>query len=94
MATAQFFFLSPLYSVLRSHARVCCTVLEKKNRCALLQRPVIPLSSSRQPIITGIGCALWPCSLPRPNPKYFIFHPSHQIFQRMHEALNVGKKDN
>jgi hypothetical protein len=30
----------------------------------------------------------------RPNPKYFIFHPSHQIFRRMHEALNVGKKDN
>jgi hypothetical protein len=29
-----------------------------------------------------------------PNPKYFLFHPSHQIFRRMHEALNVGKKDN
>jgi hypothetical protein len=28
------------------------------------------------------------------NPKYFLFHPSHQIFRRMHEALNVGKKDN
>jgi hypothetical protein len=26
------------------------------------------------------------------NPKYFIFHPSHQIFKRMHETLNVGKK--
>jgi hypothetical protein len=28
------------------------------------------------------------------NPKYFIFHPSHRIFGCMHEALNVGKKDN
>jgi hypothetical protein len=36
----------------------------------------------------------WPCSLPYPNPKYFLFHPSHQIFRRMHGALNVGKKDN
>jgi hypothetical protein len=35
-----------------------------------------------------------PCSLPHPNPKYFLFHPSHQIFRRMHGALNVGKKDN
>jgi HEPN domain-containing protein len=26
------------------------------------------------------------------NPKYFLFHPSHQIFERMHEVLNVGKK--
>jgi hypothetical protein len=29
-----------------------------------------------------------------PNPKYFLFHPSHQIFRRMHGTLNVGKKDN
>jgi hypothetical protein len=29
-----------------------------------------------------------------PNPKYFLFHPSHQIFRHMHGALNVGKKDN
>jgi Holliday junction resolvasome RuvABC ATP-dependent DNA helicase subunit len=28
------------------------------------------------------------------NPKYFLFHPSHRIFRRMHRALNVGKKDN
>jgi hypothetical protein len=28
------------------------------------------------------------------NPKYFLFHPSHRIFGRMHGALNVGKKDN
>jgi subtilisin family serine protease len=28
------------------------------------------------------------------NPKYFLFHPSHQIFRRMYGALNVGKKDN
>jgi hypothetical protein len=26
------------------------------------------------------------------NPKYFLFHPSHQIFGHMHEVLNVGKK--
>jgi hypothetical protein len=26
------------------------------------------------------------------NLKYFFFHLSHQIFQRMHGALNVGKK--
>jgi hypothetical protein len=29
-----------------------------------------------------------------PNPKYFLLHTSHQIFWRMHKALNVGKKDN
>jgi hypothetical protein len=29
-----------------------------------------------------------------PNPKYFLFHPSHQIFRRMHGVLNVDKKDN
>jgi hypothetical protein len=28
------------------------------------------------------------------NPKYFLFHPLHRIFGRMHGALNVGKKDN
>jgi mTERF domain-containing protein len=28
------------------------------------------------------------------NPKYFLFHPSHRIFRRMHGALNVVKKDN
>jgi hypothetical protein len=28
------------------------------------------------------------------NPKYFLFHLSHQIFKRMHGALNVGKKTN
>jgi hypothetical protein len=37
---------------------------------------------------------LWPCSLPHPNPKYFLLHTSHQIFRPMHGALNVGKKDN
>jgi hypothetical protein len=26
------------------------------------------------------------------NPKYFLFHPSHQIFEHMHGTLNVGKK--
>jgi hypothetical protein len=26
--------------------------------------------------------------------KYFLFHPSHRIFERMHRALNVGKKTN
>jgi hypothetical protein len=36
----------------------------------------------------------WPRSLPSPNPKYFLLHTSHQIFRRMHGALNVGKKDN
>jgi hypothetical protein len=33
-------------------------------------------------------------SLPHPTPKYFLFHPSHQIFRRMYGTLNVGKKDN
>jgi hypothetical protein len=28
------------------------------------------------------------------NQKYFLFHPSHRIFGRMHRALNVDKKDN
>jgi hypothetical protein len=26
------------------------------------------------------------------NSKYFLFHPPHQIFKRMHKTLNVGKK--
>jgi hypothetical protein len=43
-----------------------------------------------RPCYFGLG----PCSLPSPNLKYFFFHPSHQIFRRMHGALNVGKKDN
>jgi hypothetical protein len=42
----------------------------------------------------GSICTLGPCSLSHPNPKYFLFHPSHQIFRRMHGALNVGKKEN
>jgi hypothetical protein len=29
-----------------------------------------------------------------PNPKYFLFHSLHQIFRRMHGALNIDKKDN
>jgi hypothetical protein len=28
------------------------------------------------------------------SPKYFLFHLSHQIFGRMHGALNIDKKDN
>jgi hypothetical protein len=28
------------------------------------------------------------------NSKYFFFHPSHRIFEHMHETLNVGKKIN
>jgi hypothetical protein len=39
-------------------------------------------------------CLVRPRSLPPPNPKYFLLHTSHQIFRRMHGALNVGKKDN
>jgi hypothetical protein len=35
-----------------------------------------------------------PRSLHLSNPKYFLLHTSHQIFRRMHGALNVGKKDN
>jgi hypothetical protein len=26
------------------------------------------------------------------NPKYFLFHLSHRIFERMHGVLNIGKK--
>jgi hypothetical protein len=49
--------------------------------------------------VTGAGQALRcgpyrPCWLPRHNPKSFLFHPSHQIFRRMHGTLNVDKKDN
>jgi hypothetical protein len=36
----------------------------------------------------------WAVFTSHANPKYFLFHPSHQIFGRMHGALNVGKKDN
>jgi hypothetical protein len=31
-------------------------------------------------------------SFPHPNPKYFLFHPSHQIFRYRYGALNVGTK--
>jgi hypothetical protein len=46
---------------------------------------------------TGISITqtkLRPRSLPPSNLKYFLLHTSHQIFRRMHGALNVGKKDN
>jgi hypothetical protein len=69
-----------------------------------LEKDVLRQSSSRQQSTlcvklsaTPIPMAemdLRPCSLPHPNPKYFLFHPSNQIFRRMHGALNVGKKDN
>jgi hypothetical protein len=36
----------------------------------------------------------WAAFTSHPNLKYFFFHPSHQIFRRMHGVLNVGKKDN
>jgi hypothetical protein len=48
------------------------------------------LALVREERCEGIG----PCSLPRPNPKYFLCHPSHQNFERIHGALNVGKKNN
>jgi hypothetical protein len=40
------------------------------------------------------GCCGAPMALftSHPNPKYFIFYLSHQIFRRMHGALNIGKK--
>jgi len=43
---------------------------------------------------TAASYYLRPCSLPHPNPKYFLFYPLYQIFRRMHGALNVDKKDN
>jgi hypothetical protein len=44
-------------------------------------------------IYTATSARAWFTSH-RPNPKYFLFHPSNQIFRRMHRALNLGKKDN
>jgi hypothetical protein len=35
---------------------------------------------------------LWAAFTCHAYPKYFLFHPSHRIFRRMHEALNVDKK--
>jgi hypothetical protein len=46
------------------------------------------------PALPRVQEGMRPCSLPYPNPKYFLFHPSNQIFRRMHGALNIGKKDN
>lgn len=63
MASAQFFPLSILPCV---YTPGTLHGAWKKNRCALLQLPVIPLLSSRQPIITAgalvlpaiVACAL------------------------------------
>jgi hypothetical protein len=54
----------------------------------------VPMAGAAAATRVWLVKPLRPCSLPHPNPKYFLFHPSHQIFQRMHGAFNVGKKDN
>jgi hypothetical protein len=41
-----------------------------------------------------VQCPLQAVFTSHANPKYFLFHPSHRIFRRMHETLNIGKKDN
>jgi hypothetical protein len=55
----------------------------------LLFLPAIfnPISESTDSSIQGVFTS-------HANPKYFFFHPSHQIFKRMHGALNIDKKDN
>jgi hypothetical protein len=59
-------------------------------RCSLLVR----ISIARDTWATLRPVWFEAFSLPHLNPKYFLFHPSHQIFRRMYGALNVGKKDN
>jgi hypothetical protein len=60
--------------------------------CPLLLFRAAPEGNTRAlPQDTELNKALFTS---HPNPKYFLFHPSHQIFRRMHGALNVGKKDN
>jgi hypothetical protein len=44
-----------------------------------------------KPYFNNAIMALFSCHA---NPKYFLFHPSHRIFRRMHGVLNIGKKDN
>jgi hypothetical protein len=44
-----------------------------------------------EPKYMSSATALFSCHA---NPKYFLFHPSHRIFKRMHGVLNVGKKNN
>jgi hypothetical protein len=71
------------------------------DRHTIIRRPVagsaqstalIPSACRQQPSAGYFIYGL--VSLPHPNTKYFLFHLSHQIFRRMHGALNVGKKDN
>jgi hypothetical protein len=45
-------------------------------------------SRCRTPSGTSWAAPTWALFTSPPNPKYFIFYPSHQIFRRMHGALN------
>jgi hypothetical protein len=36
----------------------------------------------------------WPCLDGPRDPKIFAQYPSHRIFGRLNEALNIGKKTN
>ena len=39
-------------------------------------------------------CALGPCLVASKIPKLYKISPSHQIFEHMHEVLNVTKQNN
>jgi hypothetical protein len=54
---------------------------------SLLQANITISKESKNEVFTAR-----PRSLPHPNLKYFLLHPSYQIFRRMHGTLNVGKK--
>jgi hypothetical protein len=59
-----------------------------KKRCLSSSR-----LSARVPLSLGLSQIFtWALFTSPPNPKYFLFHPLHQIFRRMHGTLNVGKK--
>jgi hypothetical protein len=53
--------------------------------------------SSEQNCISSAPCQVKPKPVKRKNwaclvPKNFLNFPSHQIFGRMHETLNINKK--
>jgi hypothetical protein len=66
-------------------------IIESAETSRLFHQPNQPLAGSSVRTGPKAGKAVFTSHA---NPNYFLFHPSHQIFGRMHGALNIGKKDN
>jgi hypothetical protein len=59
-----------------------------------VQQNMLPMRSETETFVVSKRIYTMDVFTSHANPKYFLFHPSHRIFRRMHVALNIGKKDN